>query len=164
MNRALSCLLASALALGAPTATLACGQTLFGNGQGTRFQPYRAPVPATVLIYASPQVAKATPVADPRFRGALERAGHSVTVVQQPNELNDVLATRPFDVLITGESEIDAVMQRLSASTARPELLPVVDGATSAGAVEHSPRLLKANAGLGAYLKSINSIVSLRLK
>ena len=144
----------------------ACGATLFGTGQGSRFQAYRARIPANVLIYATPQLADTSAAAEPAIQDGLRKAGHQVTVVSDADSLSAALAERRYDVVIADAGDAQAVADQLDGSVARTGVVPVVaKGAAPAGfAPDRFAQSLRASAGIGQFLKAINDAMSARIK
>jgi len=141
----------------------ACGATLFGAGQGSRFQAYRARVPADVLIYASPQLADSSATTEPGIQAGLKKAGHRVTVVSDADALASALSQHDFDVVIAGAGEADAVAQQLGNPGKPVGVLPIAVGEGDGAGLsrERYPQLLAGGANLGQFLKAINQLMSL---
>lgn len=157
--------LATGLSL-APPEALACGSTLFGTGQGARFQPYRARVAAEVLIYASPQLAASSAADEAGIQAGLKQAGHSVTVVSTPEALASALGSAHYDVVIASAGDAETVAGQIDGRGARTDILPLVDRTTAVAGFSASDyaQSLRASAGIGQYLRSINKLMELRLK
>ena len=155
--------LVAGLSLAAVADAQACGATMFGTGQGSRFQAYRARVPANVLIYASPQLADSSATTKPAIQDGLRKAGHQVTVVSDADALSAALAERHYDVVIAGAGDAEAVAQRVDGSENPVGIVPVVGGSTgSPFDTERYAQTLKSNAGIGQFLKAINNVMALR--
>jgi hypothetical protein len=158
-NRPTALLLA--LMLAAPPA-FGCGEGMFNTGKGLSYQAYLAPRPAAVLVYADP----GADVRDQRqaaiFAG-LRKAGHTVTVVTDPDDLRRSIAEQKYDVVISSVDGLDVVA---AAGTAQaPALLPVV-----ARAARNSPEIrnrfelfLIDGSSLGQYLRAINKSITTRI-
>ena len=126
--------LVAGLSLGAVADAQACGATLFGTGQGSRFQAYRARVPANVLIYASPELASGSKATDPAVQDGLSRAGHKITVVSDANALSEALKNNRYDVVIASSADAETVAQRIDPAAAKTRILPVVASSGSGSA------------------------------
>ena len=146
-----------------PLDAQACGATLFGAGQGSRFQAYRARVPADVLIYASPQLATSTATSEPGIQAGLKKAGHRVTVVSDADALASALSGQRFDVVIAEAGEVDAVAAQLGNAGRPVGVLPIAVGESDGAGLsrERYPQLLAGGANLGQFLKAINQLMSL---
>jgi len=157
-------LLAAAMAL-APSVAEACGATLFGTGQGSRFQAYRARVPADVLIYASEQLAGTSATSEPGIQQGLEKAGHRITVVNDLDALGAALKAGHYDVVIASAGDADTVASRLEGGAQPTGIVPVVGKSSGGGySPERYPYSLRASAGIGQFLKVINSVMAQQLK
>ena len=158
-------LIAGALLLSAAD-TQACGSTLFGTGQSSRFHAYRARVPANVLIYASPQLADSSATTEPKIQDGLKRAGHKVTVVADADSLSAALAEGHFDVVIADADDAQVVANRLDGSGQSAGIVPIVGESSDPSAVSlvGYPQTLRASAGIGQFLKAIGNVMSVRAK
>ena len=155
--------LVAGLSIGAVADAQACGATLFGTGQGSRFQAYRARVPANVLIFASPELAGESKAADPAVQDGLSRAGHRVTVVSDAKALDEALKSNHYDVVIASSNDADTVAQRLDPAAARTQILPVIAASGSGSAAEGYAQTLRAGAGIGQLLKALNKLMEAKL-
>ena len=155
--------LAAILFLGSSDA-LACGATLFGSGQGSRFQAYRARVPANVLIYASPALAQSSATEGSRVPEGLRSAGHKVTVVGDADALAAALREQHYDVVIAGAGDAEAVAQQVDGSGPGTGILPVVSKSSGASSMvpDRFPESVKFNAGTGQFLRAINNLMAAR--
>ena len=165
-TRSIATALAAVLFLGA-TDALACGATLFGTGQGSRFQAYRARVPANVLVYASPELARGGASDDARVPNGLRRAGHTVTVVGDADALADALAAGRFDIVIASAGEAETVARQLDPdSDLTAGILPVVGQASDDHALVEGRYLesVRIDAGIGQFLKAINERMAARAR
>ena len=158
-------LIAAALSL-VPGESQACGATLFGTGQGTRFQAYRARVPANVLIYASDQLADSSATTEPGIKDGLEKAGHKITVVSSADALSAELKAKHYDVVIAGAGDADTVADQLDARAGKGTgIVPIVSKTSAASlSPERYPTSLRTGAGIGQFLKAINSVMALKVK
>jgi len=164
MNRKLvTAGLVAGLSIGAVTDAAACGAALFGTGQGSRFQAYRARVPANVLIYASPELAGGSKATDPAVQDGLSRAGHKVTVVSDQAALTEALKSQRFDVVIASSGDTETVARELDPSASTTRILPVVASAGSGAGSADYAQALRASAGIGQFLKALNKLMEAKL-
>lgn len=138
----------------APGLALACGEGMFLAGNGLQFQSYLAPRPAAVLIYA--------PVPEEggeQLHAGLDQAGHRLTVVGDPAELERALAGGRFDVVIADFEGLRAMPDGLPQGT---RVLPVVPRslARSAEVRGRFALFLTDGAGLDQHLEAIDRLVS----
>jgi hypothetical protein len=139
-----------------PSAVLACGEMMFNAGKGLPFQSYIAPRPADVLILHSA-------ANDDAYYEALERAGHHLTLVLDPSDLEYELEQHDYDIVIADYDAIEAVPASLASnSAARPRLLPIVarSARKSPQVRERFKQILLEGASLGQVLTMINRVVA----
>ncbi len=168
MNRlALVLILCAGGATVVPAESVACGASLFGVGQSMRFRSYRAPRPATVLVYYD-QTLKARTGGDvAQFEKSLERAGHSVTVVESHGDYDRALAGTSYDVLIADIDSVQPLVAAQSSSSAgKPSLLPIAfdDDSFARATREGYSSVLGEKSDLRQALRAINDLMKLRLK
>ena len=139
-----------------PGITQACSEGMFNTGKGLAFQGYLAPRPAQVLIYAT-----APQQEGDRLYAGLEKAGHTVTVVNDEAALAAALGQQHYDVVITALDSADQVTASAGTADAAPRLLPVV-----ARSERNAPQVrdrfevfLLDGASLGQYLGGINRVL-----
>ena len=102
----------------------ACGEKLLVLGRGIRFQSRHTPRAASVLLYV-PQTASGR-LADPNLESALTEAGHGVRAVTTTADLERVLTTDAYDVVLANITEA-AEIERVRAVTDRHAVvLPAV--------------------------------------
>ena len=99
---------------------LACGESIFRAGKGVHYRAFTAPIPGTVLVYASTDDERA--VAD-----SLRAAGHEVHVVGTDLELEMEVRSQPFDVIVAPFSKRAAVEASAAQVVSPPDLIPVIE-------------------------------------
>lgn len=119
-----------AVTLTAPAPAYACGDKLSMMGGGVGFEVLNPSLhPARVVIFVTPDSALfATRSA---LQRKLERAGHTVTVVDSPDALQKSLRTTEVDVVLTSLTDERAATP-VNASVRAPALLSVVYKPTAA--------------------------------
>jgi CheY-like chemotaxis protein len=153
MNRIVPfCATALALAL-APSPGQACGESLLRVGQGLHYQVYQAKVPATVLVYAG--------ATRPDVLAGLQQAGHRITVVRDAQALDQALRARRYDLVMVDAADAGRVAAQLQRLSIRADVVPVLARNEAAQRDRHADAIA-ANAGLGQYLKRINTIMKAR--
>jgi len=147
------CLVLAAMLLG-PSAVFACGEMMFNAGKGLPFQSYLAPRPADVLILHSN-------ANDDAYYEALERAGHRLTLVLDPRDIETQLQEHNFDIVIADYDSLDA-MPAAVASNAGPRFLPVVarSARKNPQVRERFEQILLEGASIGQVLTVINRVVA----
>jgi len=106
------------------TNVLACGESVFRAGKGVHYRAFTAPIPGTVLVYARNDGERA--VAE-----SLRQAGHDVHVVASNDELAVQIQAQAFDVIVAPYDMRAAVEATASQSATHPDLIPVIDKASS---------------------------------
>lgn len=134
---------------------LACGETLFRVGQGTRYDNYSAPYPAVVLL--------ATSGNEKSLRRGLEKAGHKVTVMGAGESLPQASGAPPYDVVIADLAAIDGIAASIGGA-ASPALVPVVGSSSPAEPGDRYRWWVREGATLGKYLHAINKVMEVRAK
>jgi len=117
---------AAAVMAGAMAAE-ACGDKLLALGRGVRFaRAYKAPHPASILVFERSDGSKGSAKADIELVSLLLQAGHSVSVAYSTDELKKAVQARSFDLIMLGGQDADAVETMLRTMTVRPTLVPVL--------------------------------------
>lgn len=162
MNKLSTGSLIASLTLLASIDALACGETLFRVGQGTRYDNYSAPYPAVVLLHSRP--GGATAGSEKALSRGLERAGHKVTVMSAGESLPPAAGARPYDVVIADLAAIDGVAQSLGAAAAKPAFVPVLASSDPGEPGDRYRAWVREGASLGKYLHAINKVMEIRAK
>jgi len=135
--------------LALPLPTLACHEVVIGLGKGLSSQAYIAPNPAEVLILW-------TDASHDREYTGMELAGHQLTLVGSLDELDEMVQSGQYDIVIAPLDLADAVSERLAASSTR--IVPVVprDQRRSREVRERFDQYLVDDAGVARFLSVIN--------
>lgn len=159
-------LLGAAILLAAPLPAGACGSSLFGVGQNSRFRAYKAPRPASVVLFVDDTLARRDLGNPADFERALERSGHRVTLARSQAELGAALASGEVDIVVADVEVMDSVANDARQRGSDAALLPIV--AELAASLETSiagyPRSLAPDADLRETLRAINDLMKLRAR
>jgi PleD family two-component response regulator len=144
--------LAAALALAPPA--LACGEGAFNMGEGLHYQGYLASHPANVLVLDGHARDR-----KPLYAG-LQKAGHTVTVVDSLQALVQALHGGRFDVVIADLDEASTVRAERVSDAVR--LLPVVarNQRRAPEVLREFKLVLPDGASLGQTLRIIDQLLS----
>ncbi len=122
--------LAAFLVAGSAGDVSACGDKFLRIGRSVRFGRYGAFYPGSILIYAP---ATSAPARIKDLAKVIKRAGHrEVVVVTGLADLAAAMASRKYDLVLTGLAESAAVSRQVLAAPSRPDILPVVVRPTKA--------------------------------
>jgi CheY-like chemotaxis protein len=100
-----------------------CGDKFLRMGRSARNGRYVAVYPATILVYGPSDSAPAR-IKD--FSKFLKRAGHSTVVVTSQGDLQPALASRVYDLILTGLDQSDEVLRLARQAPSRPDVVPVL--------------------------------------
>jgi hypothetical protein len=103
----------------------ACGDKLMMLGRGIRFQSKHTPKAAAVLLYL-PESATGQALTDPKLEIALREAGHAVRAVTSPAELETVLRTGTFDVVLANVTHAAELEKAKSVAEGHAVVLPAI--------------------------------------
>src|SRR5262249_6282844 len=119
-------ILVLALVVGAADAQ-ACGEIMLRTGSAMRYHACLTHYPADVLVCAGPAAKDHELTGDSdKFRADLEKAGHKVTMIGDPQALSQALASSPYDVIIADAGDMDAVTGAIAKVQHEPTLIPVL--------------------------------------
>ena len=156
----------AAITLTLPAALLACGDKFLVPGRGVRFKPRVNREAAAILLYAAPGTASEPALRTLAVEGRLRAAGYRPTLITTPEDLEAVLASGRWDVLIIGLDRASAFEARFPAAQA-PVVLPVAHGAPRA-VVEQARRRYRHVIDLsrkhGAWLDAIDEAIAARAR
>ncbi|HXC58613.1 MAG TPA: hypothetical protein VN645_04800 [Steroidobacteraceae bacterium] len=113
----------SVLAIGlfVTAAALACGDKLSAIGGGVRFERvFAARYPGRIAIYAPEQSALRTANDELRLAEMLRRAGHTVTVFDDPQDLRRALQTATADLVLVDAADAAQFRAAENATTGAP--------------------------------------------
>lgn len=140
------------------------GASLFGVGQNSRFRSYKAPRPASVLVYVDDALAQRQ-LGDPTdFERALERSGDRVTLARTQPELSAALAAGEVDIVMADVTVIVSVASDAAEQGSAAAMLPIVPDleASLQTSIDGYPRSLAPDADLREALRAINDLMKLR--
>jgi hypothetical protein len=158
-----------ALAVGVPAlypVTQACGDKFLMVGRGAKFQrAYASVYPGKVLIYARPSTDQKAAIRDPQLHKALRQAGHSVSVIEDWNLLEQALKTVPVDVVLVDVGEASRLQGLLASSPAHPDALFVAFASSAkAAATQEVVCRLKSSDRPLKYLDEVENVMKARAK
>jgi len=154
-----------AFAASAPQA-IACGDKFLLLGRSLRYEEaYAAKHPASVLLYLDPSTGFAT--VGPEVVKLLQKAGHKPVAVENRAALVAALKERPFDVIFSDISDLDAVDAAAGAAKSKAVVLAVIyaPSATDKEAAEKKYScVLSAKGKDRHFLAVVNEVMRLREK
>src|SRR6185369_9935053 len=104
-----------------------CGDKLLALGRGVRFsRAYKAPHPASILVFERSAGNKGAAKADVELVTLLQQAGHRVAIAYSTEELEKAVAARSFDLIMLGGQDTETVEAMLRTMTVKPTLMPVL--------------------------------------
>ena len=135
----------------------ACGEVMYRMGGALRYHAFVTRHPAQILIYAGPAALQHPSADTTSFHENLEKAGHTVTVVKDPDALAQALGAHQYDVIITYAGDVNGVTRQLANTSREPALIPIVDrsAANEREMRERFPHLVTEDANLNQFLKLI---------
>ena len=141
----------------------ACGDKFLLVGRGAKFQrAYASVYPSKVYIYARPTSDPKAAIRDPQMHKALRQAGHSVSVIEDWQLLEQALKNVPVDLVLVDVAERAKLEALMSTSPAHPEALYVAFPDTAPPS--KSLCKLKAKDGPLRYLEEIEGSMKTRAK
>ncbi|MGQ0800062.1 MAG: hypothetical protein ACT4NL_08135 [Pseudomarimonas sp.] len=160
-----TCIFSAAL-LSAPVPADACGASLFGVGQNSRFRSYKAPRPANVVVYVDAALSDRQLGNPADFERALERSGHQVTLAHNQPELSAALSNGKIDIVVADLSVMDSVANDAQQLGSGAAMLPIVADleASLLTSIDGYQRSLAPDADLRETLRAINDLMKLRLR
>ena len=142
----------------------ACGEVMYRMGGALRYHAFITRHPAQILLYSGTTAAQRHAVTNDMqlFDENLQKAGHSVTVVNTPDALGQALATKHYDVIITYAGDLAAIQPQLANIAHEPALIPVFPNGDEASVRKQFPLALNENANLNQFLKTIEETMKSR--
>src|SRR5262245_31149683 len=124
MTRLLAAIgLAAVVVLAVHVEVDACGDKSLSAG-GIRMQrALAARYPASILIYGAPASRMSEAARELKLEEALQQVGHKYRQVSTWAELQSVLASGQFNVIIADVSDLIDLQARLESSTSRPAIV-----------------------------------------
>lgn len=145
----------------ATTAAHACGEVMYRMGGALRYHAFITRHPAEILLYAGSHHSDAE---RKQFHDNLEKAGHKVTVLTDPDALTQALATHSYDVIIASADDMDAISAQITKASREPTLIPVLrrDASDESEMRARFPRMVTEDANLNQFLKLIEQSMKAR--
>lgn len=161
MNKLGSTALLLAVAISASDAQ-ACGEVMYRMGGALRYHAFITRHPAQILLYSGTAAAQAASAEHDRFHENLEKAGHKVTVVDNPGALAQALAAHPYDVIITYAADLPEIKAQLAQVAHEPSLIPVFQHNDADAQRSQYPLALNEDTNLNQFLKTIEQTMKAR--
>jgi hypothetical protein len=139
----------------------ACGEVMYRMGGALRYHAFITRHPAQILLYSGPASREANTDRD-AFHHNLEKAGHSVTVVDTPEALGQALGAHSYDVIITYAADLPAIEPALAHVSNEPTLIPVFQRNSESAVKSQYPLALNEDANLNQFLKTIEQTMKAR--
>ncbi|HEY3122533.1 MAG TPA: hypothetical protein VGK70_00550 [Thermoanaerobaculia bacterium] len=119
--------LAAVVFLGGVAATLGCGDKFVVLGRGMRFgRAHAAKFPGSVLIYVNRASHMPAAMKEFRLEPTLKAAGHSIRVVENFADLDQMLTSGRYDIVLTDVADSARVQERAASSLSKPLVVPVL--------------------------------------
>src|SRR5438876_956838 len=108
------------------TLAQACGDKLLALVGNVRAQrAYAAARPASILLYLG-RNSNGQTIGEPQLQSTLKLAGHKVQVVQDAGQVEQLLKSGRFDLVLADISEAATLSQQTMAAPSKPTLMPVM--------------------------------------
>ena len=146
----------------ATTAAHACGEVMYRMGGALRYHAFITHNPAEILLYQGPLAPQHSDAERAQFHDNLEKAGHKVTVLTDPDALSQTLATHSYDVIIASAADMDVIAAQIAKAAHRPVSVALIeDEALRAGDVPATaPRTWVIRDGLALAVVAYDFIPS----
>lgn len=119
-------LAAAALMVQAPSAQ-GCGDKFVVLGRGVRFgRAFAAKNPGSILIYMNPASQMPAAMKEFRLEAALKTAGHKVSVVGTPGDLQKALSSASYDIVLADLRDTPDVQKDAASAASKPSVVPVL--------------------------------------
>ncbi|HET9048024.1 MAG TPA: hypothetical protein VFN29_03540 [Chiayiivirga sp.] len=155
----------TALLLGSTTLVTgpveACGEVMYRMGSALRYQAFISRHPAQILLYGESAEAQANTMDREAFRQKLHAAGHRTFVAKNAEELAQLIAERPYDIVIAGANDLALVRRMLQSTQHAPSLIPVLKHDDDSLRNQY-PMALVADSGVQRALKTIERTMQAR--
>ncbi len=145
---------------------LACGDKFLVPGRGVRFKAKVNRESAAILIYAMPGTASDQALRTLAVHDRLRAAGYRPTLLTTPEDLDAVLASGRWDVLVIDLDGASTLKARFSAAPA-PVVLPVAHGVPKAvveGAKRQYTRVIDLSRKHDAWLDDLDEAIAARAR
>jgi hypothetical protein len=158
MNKLTTTTLLLVVAISASDAQ-ACGEVMYRMGSALRYHAFITKHPAQILLYAG---SAATSSDEQNFHRNLEKAGHKVTVIDNPEALGQALAAHPYDVIIAHAADLPSINAQIAHVSHEPSLIPVFQHGSEGNVRQQYPLALNEDANLNQFLKTIEQTMKAR--
>jgi hypothetical protein len=119
--------LAAVVILGRAPAAHACGDKFVVLGRGMRFgRAHAARFPGSVLIYANPASHMPDAMKQFRLEPTLKAAGHKTRVVENSADLEEMLASGRYDIVLADVTDSAGVQTQAASAPSKPSVVPVL--------------------------------------
>jgi hypothetical protein len=145
----------------------ACGDKFLQVGRGAKFRAYAAIYPASILIYSRGAPGASTAIRERGLQASLMAAGHTLTMVEDEQLLEQALKSDKFDLVLADVGDATSLERKVQSSPTRPTVLPVMYKPTKAEAEALEKQLncrLKASDRSDRYLTIIDDAMKARAK
>ena len=140
----------------------ACGEVMYRMGGALRYHAFITRHPAEILLYVG-NAARAAPGSDEStFHRNLEKAGHKVTMIDNPEALAKALAAHPYDVIIAYAADLPAINTQIAHVAHEPSLIPVFQRGSDDSLRKNYPLAVNEDANLNQFLKTIEQTMKSR--
>ena len=160
-NRFIMLGLGFAISAGAMGQAQACGEVMYRMGGALRYHAFITRHPAEILMYADAAQSK-LPSYHEEFHRNLEKAGHKVTVIDNPDALARALTTHHYDVIIAYAASLPTINAELARAHTEPSLIPVFQNGGDETMRKQYPLALNEKADLNQFLKTIEQTMKAR--
>jgi len=145
----------------------ACGDKFLQVGRGAKFRAYAVIYPASILIYTHGAPGASTAIRDRGLQATLKAAGHTLTMVEDEQFLEQALKSDKFDLVLADVGDATSLERKVQSSPTRPTVLPVTYKPTKAEAEALEKQFncrLKASDRSDRYLTVIDDAMKARAK
>jgi hypothetical protein len=163
-QRVIAMALCAAIGAGAMSQAQACGEVMYRMGGALRYHAFITRHPAQILLYSGATATQRQGASNTvqLFDQSLEKAGHTVTVVDSPDALGKALALKHYDVIISYSGDLEAIRPQLANIAHEPAMIPVFPNGDEASVIKQYPLALNENANINQFLKTIEETMKSR--
>lgn len=144
----------------------ACGDKLLVLGPGVKFGDIASSYHASIIAYVPDSVPQSAAVNDPHFQIALQKAGHKLLLVHQPDVLAEASKSGKYDIILVDLQDEAMVDKQVTTAAVDTVVMPVVyDGAELKNAVATQFRCIRKTSGKNnACFSTIDKAIESKLK
>jgi hypothetical protein len=143
----------------------ACGDKFLIVGRGAKFQrAYASVYPGKLLIYTKPSTDPKAAIRDPQLHKALRQAGHTVSIIEDWNLLEQAVKNGPVDIILVDAAEALRLQPVVSASLAHPDAMYVAFPSKQSAADKSLNVRLKSSDRTMKYLDEVENVMKARSK